>query len=82
MHSTREELGRAERNYRGTMSKVSHPYDKNLRRILCFERSRSQRQGSEFSREVEFMMWFPVAFLTNGVFTVTHGGIELATPVL
>ena len=29
------------------------------------------------------MRWFPVAFLTNGVFLkVTHGGIELTTPVL
>ena len=36
----------------------------------------------EFSREVEFMRWFPVAFLTNGVFIGTHGGIELAAPVL
>ena len=27
------------------------------------------REGSEFfSREVEFMRWFPVAFLTNSVF--------------
>ena len=36
-----------------------------------------------FSREVEFMGWFPVAFLTNGVFLkVTNGGIELTTSVL
>ena len=28
-----------------------------------------------FSREAEFMRWFPVAFLTNGVLKVTHGGI-------
>ena len=26
--------------------------------------------------------WIPVAFLTNGVLKVTHGGIELTTPVL
>ena len=37
--------------------------------ILDFELSRNQRQGSGFvSREVEFMRWFPVAFLANGVF--------------
>ena len=54
-----------------------------LRCILDFERTRNQRQGSKFfSREVEFMRWFPVAFLTNDVFTVTHGGIKLTTPVL
>ena len=28
------------------------------------------------------MRWFPVAFLTNGVLKVTHGGIELTTPML
>ena len=28
------------------------------------------------------MRWFPVAFLTNNVLKVTHGGIELTTPVL
>ena len=28
------------------------------------------------------MRCFPVAFLANGVFIVTHGGIELITPVL
>ena len=28
------------------------------------------------------MRWFPVAFLANGVLKVTHGGIELTTPVL
>ena len=57
-----------------------------LRCIFDFELSRNQRQGSEFfSREVEFMRWFPVAFqtpVTNGVLKVTHGGIELTTPVL
>ena len=35
-----------------------------------------------FSREVDFMMWFPVAFLTNGAFILVLGGIELTTPVL
>ena len=56
---------------------------KKLRRILDFERSRNQRRGSEIlSREVDFMGLFPVAFLTNGVFILTHGGIELTTPVL
>ena len=34
-----------------------------------------------FSKEVEFMRWFPVAFLINGVLKVRHGGIELATLV-
>ena len=54
-----------------------------LRCILDFERSRNQRQGPEFfSREVEFMRWYPVVFLTNGVLKGTHGGIELTTPVL
>ena len=53
----------------------------SLHRILDLERSRNQRQGSEyFSREVEFMRWFPIAFLTSGVFIVAHGGIELTTP--
>ena len=28
------------------------------------------------------MRWFPVAFLTSGISKVTHGGIELTTPVL
>ena len=28
------------------------------------------------------MRWFPVAFLTNGVFIVKHGGVKLITPVL
>ena len=40
--------------------------------ILDFKRSRNQRQGFEFLREVEFMRWFPVAFLTHGVFIVTR----------
>ena len=30
-----------------------------------------------FSREMDFIRWFSVAFLTNGVFIVTHRGIEL-----
>ena len=52
-----------------------------LHRILDFERSRNQRQGSEsFLGKWIFMRWLPVAFLTNGVFIVTHGGIELTTP--
>ena len=39
-------------------------------------------QSSEFlGREVDFGRWFPVALLTYGVFTATHGGIELTTPV-
>ena len=42
---------------------------KSMRRILDFRRSRNQRRGSEFfSSEVDFMRWFTVAFLTNGVF--------------
>ena len=28
------------------------------------------------------MRWIPVAFLNNCVFIVTHGGVELTTPVL
>ena len=41
---------------------------KKLRRILSFERSRNQRRGAEFFLgKVDFMRWFPVAFLTNGV---------------
>ena len=48
-----------------------------------FERSRKQRQGSEFfSRDVEFTRRFPVASLANGVLNVTHGGVELTTPML
>ena len=36
--------------------------------ILDFERNKNQRHGSEFfSREVGFMRWFPVAYLTNRV---------------
>ena len=35
-----------------------------------------------FAREVDFMRWFPVAFLTDGVFIVTRAGIELTTLVL
>ena len=52
--------------------------------ILDFERSRNQRQGSEFFHLGKwiFMRLFPVAFLTNGVLKVIHEGIELTTPVL
>ena len=54
-----------------------------LRCIFDLEHSRNKRQGSElFPREVDFMRWHPVAFLTNGVLKVTHGGIELTTPAL
>ena len=54
-----------------------------LRCTLDSKRSRNQRQGCEFfSRQVEFMRWFSVAFLTDGVFKVIHGGIEQITPVL
>ena len=57
--------------------------EKKLRRMFDCELSRNQRHGSEsFSREVELIRWLPVAFLTNGVLRVTHGGIELTTPVL
>ena len=57
-----------------------------LRLILDFERSRNQRQGSEFFQgsgihEVEFMRWFPDAFLIDGVLKVARGGIALKTPV-
>ena len=47
-----------------------------------FKRSRSQRQGSGFSRDVNFMRWFPVALLANSVFIATRAGFEPATPVL
>ena len=59
------------------------PQNLLLRCILDFERSRNQRQGSEFfSREVEFMRWFPVALLTNGDFFLVRAGFELKTSVL
>ena len=32
------------------------------------------------SREVDFMTWFPVSFLSNGVYVVTHAGFELKVP--
>ena len=35
-----------------------------------------------FSRGVDFVKWFPVAFLTNGAFIVTQAGFELATPAI
>ena len=54
-----------------------------LKAILDFQRSRDQKQGPAFLPwNIGFMRWFPVVFLTNGVFIVTHGGIELTTPVL
>ena len=34
------------------------------------------------SREMEFMRWSPVAFLTNGIFISTRVGLELTTHVL
>ena len=39
-------------------------------------------RAPSISREMEFMRWFPAAFLANGVLKVTYGGIELTTPVL
>ena len=54
-----------------------------LRCILNFKQGRDQRKGSEFFLgNWIFMRWFPVAFLTNGVFIVTHGGFELTTPAI
>ena len=50
--------------------------------ILDFERSKTRDRALSFSREVEFMTWFSVTFLANGVLKMTHGGIELTTPVL
>ena len=35
-----------------------------------------------FSREIDFMRYFPVAFLANGIFIVTHAGFELTTAIL
>ena len=32
----------------------------------------------DFSMEVSFMRWLPIAFLTNGAL-LTHGGIEVTT---
>ena len=55
----------------------------NLCCILDFECSRNQRQGSEFfSREGDFMRWFPVVSLNDGILKVTHEGIKLTIPVL
>ena len=48
--------------------------------MLDFKRCRSQSYES-LSREVDFMGWFPVAFLINGAF-VKHVGFELTTAVL
>lgn len=54
-----------------------------LRRLLDFERSGNQGQGSEFfSRVLSFMRWFPVASLTNDVLIATRAGSERATPLL
>ena len=35
-----------------------------------------------FSREVDFMIWFLVTSLTNGVFIMTSAKFELKTPAL
>ena len=35
-----------------------------------------------FSREVDSVRWFPVAFLANSAFIVIHAGFEPTTPVL
>ena len=48
-----------------------------LQCILNFEHGRTIDRAMSFSREVNFMRWFPVACLTNGVVIVTHGGFEL-----
>ena len=47
--------------------------------ILDFERGRKKRQDSEFSREEDFIRWFPVAFLANVAVIVTGVGSELTT---
>ena len=31
---------------------------------------------------MEFMKWFPDAFLASGVLKLTHGGIEMTAPAL
>ena len=56
---------------------------KQLRFILDFERSENQRLGSKFfSRKMDFMRWFRVAFHANGVFIATRVGFELTTHVI
>ena len=37
------------------------------------------RASNRLLREVEIMGWFPVACVTNGVFVVARGGIEIET---
>ena len=39
-------------------------------------------RAMSFSREVEFMSWFPVAFLANCNFVMTRIGFDLKAPVL
>ena len=54
-----------------------------LHRILNSERSRNQRQVSAcHSEDVELIMGFHAAFLTNGVSIVANVGFELTTYVL
>lgn len=59
---------------------TSHPC-----RILDFDLSRSQRQGSDVPRELDFMKWFPVAFLTNCAFIVAeslHRGSTVSSQLI
>ena len=53
----------------------------SLRCILDFERTRNQRQESDFSGEVALMRWFSIAFFANGIFIVPLFGFELTTHV-
>ena len=51
-----------------------------LRSILDFKLSRNRESGlRDFSGEVDFMRWYPVAFLISGVFITTQVGYELPT---
>ena len=46
--------------------------------ILDLEPSKTRDRALSFSRKADFMR-LPVAFLTNGIFIVKHGGIELTS---
>ena len=55
-------------------------YDYVANSILSVAEARDRTLS--FFREVDFMRWFPAAFLANGAFIVIRGGIELTTPAL
>ena len=75
--------------FKGEMDALRIVHVQNIERLMtnCFTYSIStvaetRNRALRLAREVEFMRWFPVAFLTNGAFKVTHGGRELKIPVL